>query len=444
MSPRASAKVAFASAVVMLFLCGVTTLVIVWRYSGSAQWVNHTYEVKVATGKVESTLSEAARNRLSFVTTRDPNYLQRYQKAKQQVSDHLSSVRELTLDNPHLQDQFRRLSDLVNQRIAILQSSMDRQVSGQRDSDLESSASMENTSLATDIAGIIAEMQNEEDLLLEARKKESSKLFAFTVSTFALLLCSAVLLLWVHYRLLNGELRRREDAENGARRLSVQVLEMQDEERRKFSRELHDGLGQSLAVAKMMALSVLEKHPEAQTAEQLIEVLQRSIQETRTISHLLHPPLLDELGIASAASWYLDEFSKRSGLQISASIPDEIGRLPRAVELVLFRVLQESLTNVHRHSQSSRVEISLWIAGGNAVLQVRDYGIGIPQEKLEQFRSRGTHAGVGLTGMRERVREHGGQFEIHSSQSGTEVLVAVPLRDGHGGERAAVSAAAAN
>jgi signal transduction histidine kinase len=427
MSSRKTAKVAFASAVVLLLLCGVAAMVAISRYSNSAQWVEHTYEVKVATGSVESTLSEAARDRLSYITGGDPSYLLRYESARKEVSEDLLRVRELTLDNPQQQDKFNRLDNLANQRIALLQTSLDARAAGQPDAILQTSVSLQNTKLATDVAAEIAEMQNQEDVLLASRKNESSMLFAAVLWIFGAMLACAVALLWVHYRFLNDELNKREEAENGARRLSVHVLELQDEERRKFSRELHDGLGQNLAVAKMIAFSVLEKHPDEETVPELIELLNRSIQETRTISYLLHPPLLDELGIASAANWYLDGFSQRSGVQITAKIADEIGRLPRPVELVLFRVLQESLTNVNRHAKSAKADVSLYVADGSAVLQVRDYGIGIPSEKLHHFRSKGTHVGVGLTGMRERVHEHGGKFEIRSSETGTELLVTLPL-----------------
>jgi signal transduction histidine kinase len=435
MSSRKSAKAAFASAVVLLLLCGVAAMIAISRYSNSAQWVEHTYEVKVATGRVESTLSEAARDRLSYITAGDPSYLQRYESAKKELSDDLLRVRELTLDSPLQQNNFNRLETLVNQRIALLQTSLDTRASGQPDTSLQTSVSLENTKLASDVAGVLVEMQNQENVLLAARKSAASKLFAAMLWIFGAMLASAVALLWVHYRFLNEELGKREDAENGARQLSAQVLKLQDEERRKFSRELHDGLGQNLVVAKMIALNVLEKHPDAETVPELIDLLNRSIQETRTISYLLHPPLLDELGIASAANWYVDGFAQRSGVQISTKIADEMGRLPRPVELVLFRVLQESLTNVHRHAKSSKADVSLYVADGSAVLQVRDYGIGIPAETLNHFRSKGTHVGVGLTGMRERVREHGGQFDIRSSESGTELLVTIPLGTGWNLER---------
>lgn len=445
MSSRQSAKIAFASAVVLLLFCGVAAMLAMSRYSSSAQWVNHTYEVQVATGKVESTLSDAARDRLSYITGGDPAYLQRYESAKKQVSQDLSSVRALTIDNPLQQDNFTRLETLANQRVSLLQSSIDARATGQPDSQLQTSVSLENTKLAADVAVAIAEMQRQEGLLLASRKKASSRLFVVVLFIFAVMLASAVVLLWIHYRFLNDELGKREEAENGARRLSVHVLKVQDEERRKFSRELHDGLGQNLAVAKMMAMNVSGKHPDDKNLSELVHLLERSIQETRTISYLLHPPLLDELGIASAASWYVDGFSQRSGLQISTDIATEMGRLPHPVELVLFRVLQESLTNVHRHSKSPKADVSLHVTADHAVLHVRDYGVGIPAEKLRHFQSQGTGVGVGLTGMRERVLEHGGQFKIRSSNPGTELLVMIPLgSSGQAVERAAAAAGASD
>ena len=427
MSSRKSAKVTFASAVVLLFLCGVGAMIAISRYSNSAEWVNHTYEVTVATGRVESTLAEAARARLSYITGEDPSYLQLYESAKKNVFEDLLRVQELTRDNPLQQDNFNRLNSLATRRLALLQTSLDTHTSGQRDASLQRSVSLENTNLASGVNSVIAEMQKNEDILLAARKKASSRLFAATLWIFGVLLAGAFVLLWIHYRLLNEELGKREIAENGARQLSVRVLELQDEERRKFSRELHDGLGQSLSAAKMVAISITGKHPCGKNGAELIDLLERSIQETRTISYLLHPPMLDELGIASAASWYVDGFSERSGIQVSAKITDGIGRLPRPAELVLFRVLQESLTNVHRHAKSTKVEVAFYVADGSAVLHVRDYGTGIPPEKLNNFKSNGAHGGVGLTGMRERVREHGGKFEIHSSETGTTVQVTIPL-----------------
>jgi signal transduction histidine kinase len=156
--------------------------------------------------------------------------------------------------------------------------------------------------------------------------------------------------------------------------------------------------------------------------------LDQSIAETRTISHLLHPPLLDEAGFSSAATWYLDGFAQRSGIQIRVDFPREIGRLPRPVELGLFRVLQESLTNIHRHAGSSKAEISMKLSDDQVVLAVRDHGKGIPRELLDSFRRNGANASVGLAGMRERMRELGGRLEVESSASGTLISVTIPLQ----------------
>ena len=442
MSTRKSAKIAFVSALILLLLCGVAALIVISRFSSSAQWVVHTYEVQVATRMVESALSEAGRDRLSYVALREPSYLRQYETAKREASEGVRRVRQLTLDNPTQRILCSELDKLARDRIALLQTSFDTLRSRPNDKDFQNTITLENNRFGDEIASVVDDMQRQEDVLLESRKGSSARLFAAILWVLAVMLASAVSLLWIYHRLLNGELGRREQAESGARRLSAHVLELQDEERRRFSRELHDSLGQDLAAAKMIAYGVSERNPKEEAVPELLDVLERALQETRTISHLLHPPLLDELGIASATSWYVDGFSQRSGLQISLKISDHIGRLSRPVELVLFRVLQESLTNVHRHAKSPKAEVSLSMANGSAVLQIRDYGIGIPAEKLDHFRSNGTQAGVGLTGMRERVREQGGEFEIYSDNTGTEVLVTVPVESERNSEEEVAAAAA--
>ncbi len=155
----------------------------------------------------------------------------------------------------------------------------------------------------------------------------------------------------------------------------------------------------------------------------------KSISETRTISHLLHPPLLDRVGFSSAARWYLQGFSERSGVEVLVDIPENLGRLPRPLELGLFRVLQESLTNIHRHSKSSKAEVSLKVLPDHVRLQVKDFGKGIPREMLEAFRTRGMSSGVGLTGMRERIRDLGGRLDIQSDSANTVVTVTLPLKE---------------
>jgi signal transduction histidine kinase len=157
-------------------------------------------------------------------------------------------------------------------------------------------------------------------------------------------------------------------------------------------------------------------------------MLDDSIAETRTISHLLHPPLLDEAGLSSASRWFVEGFGKRSGIDVNLDILDGDARLPEATELVLFRVLQESLTNVHRHSGATRADVSLQTAGNQVILRVRDYGRGMPVALAQSLREDGSGGGVGLAGMTERLREIGGTLEINSSTIGTEVVARVPAQ----------------
>jgi two-component system CheB/CheR fusion protein len=214
------------------------------------------------------------------------------------------------------------------------------------------------------------------------------------------------------------------------RNLSSSLLSSQDDERRRIARELHDSIGQYLASAAM-SVAVLKRpdatEKETETFSLLSDILEKCSTETRTISYLLHPPLLDELGFASAAKWYVEGFSQRSGIQVNFNIPPTLKRLSVALELVLFRILQESLTNIHRHSQSRSADIRLKLDAGKITLEVTDYGQGMPPELIERFRSN-DGGGVGLRSMRERISELGGRFEIQSDKNGTRIRVTAPLR----------------
>lgn len=210
------------------------------------------------------------------------------------------------------------------------------------------------------------------------------------------------------------------------RRLSAQVLSLQDLERRRLARELHDSLGQYLVGLKLN-IDVLRQAPEhTEMWEHSDQLLDRCITEVRTLSYLLHPPMMDEAGLVSAAQWYVEGFGQRSGLKVSLQSPEDLGRLPDAVEVSLFRVLQEALTNVHRHSRASEAEVDIVREPEHLLLRVKDNGRGIPPEILRRFLETGAGMGVGLTGMRERVRELGGSLELRSSTSGTVLQVRVP------------------
>ncbi len=224
----------------------------------------------------------------------------------------------------------------------------------------------------------------------------------------------------------------RQNAEDALRKLSGRLLGIQDQERRRIARELHDSLGQYLAGMKiaidMLASRSAQKDP---LLNECADILERAISETRTLSHLLHPPLLDEAGFASAASWFVAGFSQRSGIPVSLDLPADLPRLPDAVEIALFRILQESLTNVHRHSRAKSAEISLDVDAELVTIQVRDHGRGMPPNVIGQIEAESSKLGVGLAGMRERIHELGGKFTVSSNGSGTTVLASIPLSVDH-------------
>jgi PAS domain S-box-containing protein len=232
--------------------------------------------------------------------------------------------------------------------------------------------------------------------------------------------------------------RRLSDSEQSLRRLSLHLLRTQDEERRRIGRDLHDSLGQYLAVLKMKLDSLTtagQKQDEyGQQIAECIRLTDDSIKEVRTISYLLYPPMLEELGLKSAVPWYLDGFSARSGIQTSFEVEGDFGRLSRDAELALFRILQESLTNVHRHSGSQTAHIRLMVKEGMGILEVHDSGKGIAVGLLEELSREGVGAlGVGLRSMNERMRQLGGRLELVSTEQGTTVSGIVPTAESSSG-----------
>jgi PAS domain S-box-containing protein len=214
------------------------------------------------------------------------------------------------------------------------------------------------------------------------------------------------------------------------RDLSKRMMQMQDEERRHIARELHDSAGQTLTVLGMRLAELVQESQVnapgiAKHVEETQELVQQLNREIRTTSYLLHPPLLDETGLGPALKWYLEGLKGRSTIEITLEVDDDFGRLPRDMELVVFRLVQECLTNIHRHSGSKVANVSLTRDINSVSLEVRDQGVGIPQEKLAQLQSQGS--GVGIRGMRERVRQFRGDMSIESDGSGTSVLVTLPV-----------------
>jgi signal transduction histidine kinase len=219
-------------------------------------------------------------------------------------------------------------------------------------------------------------------------------------------------------------------ANRSLRQLTSRVLQLQDDERRRFARELHDSVGQMLAALSMNLFSVRSDIDRViKTASILTDseaLVQEMSKEIRTISHLLHPPLLDEAGLLSAIRWYTEGFAQRSKIEVDLDISEDFGRLPRDLETCIFRVVQEYLTNIHRHSESPVAVIRIVRADGQVRVEVGDSGKGIPKEKQEELASTGT-PGVGIRGMRERLRQLGGSLEINSNGHGTLVVFQLPV-----------------
>jgi signal transduction histidine kinase len=216
-----------------------------------------------------------------------------------------------------------------------------------------------------------------------------------------------------------------ERANTELQQLSAGVIHVQDAERRRIARELHDSVGQYLAALKMSYAVALDESQNGRGTNALqdsLVLLDRCTAEVRTMSHLLHPPLLEEMGLASAVPWYVGGFTERSGIRVELEMPNHLGRLPQPIELVLFRVLQESLTNIHRHSQSQLAKIRLEVEQKRAVLVIEDQGKGFDPGN-GQF----SKAGVGIASMRGRVRELGGELRVTSGSHGTTVEATLPL-----------------
>ena len=235
-------------------------------------------------------------------------------------------------------------------------------------------------------------------------------------------------------RSLEERVQERTAALDGANQnlhaLSARLLQLQDEERRRFARELHDSVGQSL-VGLTLNLSTVRTEIErlAKTANAVSEseaMVQEMSKEVRTISYLLHPPMLDEAGLASALRWYVEGFTQRSKIQVEAEFTDNLGRLSQELETAIFRVVQECLTNIHRHSGSLTAKVRVARLNGVVLVEVADRGKGIAPEKRYGMETSGT-LGVGLRGMRERILQLGGSMKIDSNGQGTIVRVQVPL-----------------
>jgi len=234
---------------------------------------------------------------------------------------------------------------------------------------------------------------------------------------------------------LEAEIGERSQAEESLRDLSGRLLQSKDEEQRRIARELHDSTAQILGALAIDLEKIQQLLPNGDIlkAQQLLarssELVEGATAEIRTISYLLHPPMLDDLGLEGALRWYAAGFSNRSGIQVNVDVQKDLGRFPQELELTLFRLVQEALTNIHRHSGSPTADISVFRDAHQVKLRITDHGHGIRPGILEPVRDARAFVGVGIAGMRERVRQLGGRLEIESGNDGTSIKAMLPIGD---------------
>jgi signal transduction histidine kinase len=441
MTANRKARLAFTSAIALLFVSGVGALFTFSDLKGGEHWVSHTHAVQDAIADVETAAIRVSRARLGYMLSGNENFLPDYQAHVASLNTRIQKLKELTKDNPTEQANCDRLEQLTRERMRVWEDSIRLGRDRQRSQLGQEALTAQGVLLADQMTSVTQDMREAEERLLIKRRSSADRLLTVLIAIVITAFSLALLLFFIHYRLLIAELRARQMAEQTAkqaeqiarkseeasRRLSGRLLQLQDEERRKFARELHDSLGQYLVSLKMnLSLLSRSQGSDGLLAES-IKLVEESIAETRTLSYLLHPPMLDEAGFACAANWFVNGFAQRSGIEVKVNISENESRLPNEVELALFRILQESLTNTHKHSKSTTAEVTLDIRASEVVLTVGDNGKGIANELANKFQSDGSNSGVGLSGMRERVGELGGQLKIHSSPAGTVIAAQIPL-----------------
>jgi signal transduction histidine kinase len=424
-------------AALLFVAAAILGFLMVARMRSSADWVLHTYEVRSEIRSLRSLSSDLISELSTAAALDDATFLKNIPADLTEQSNVFSRLQSLTADNPAQQFRLRELSSLLDanrQQLLPCSGNLACVAAGDasRREFLHALYDRQNKMLA-----IVNSLEAAEQNLLQARLSAWSQRFRLMVVALVASVLSAIFLVIFNFRLLLKEIDRRGRSEqlnrehiDSYRALSGRILELQDTERRKIARDLHDSVGQYLAGVKFQ-LNQIERQSDGNgsAAKALFteteELLDRCLSEIRTISHLLHPPLLDELGLYSAARWYVEGFSERSGLKVDLIVDDFVDRLHKDVEIALFRVLQEALTNVHRHSGAKSVKIDLSCKNNIAVLIVTDDGRGIQEETLRRYQE-GHGGGIGLAGMRERLAELRGTLTVQSSSSGTTLCAKVP------------------
>jgi len=428
----------FAIILMLLVAIGVAGYRVATEGVISREWMIHTFKVQSAIQDVRLSIANAAADRREYLQLGDVPSLQDFPKSRDRAMAAIRNLRSLTVDNPQQQELLSHVEALAIERMDLLQDSIDGSQLRHETLADQSSIDVKGLRINQQITDSLQSMYDSEQVLLQSRQQTSKQMYEGTVIVLIISFLLAFALLASNFYFLYGEVRRRREAEkilravgDSYRRLSTRLLELQDEERRKLARELHDSVGQYLALLKMNLVRIgsLPACQDGSGRELVGEAVQwtdRTITEVRTVSHLLHPPMLDEVGFLSACRWYIEEFGKRSGIQVNLDLPEDSERLSPETELVLFRALQEGLTNVHRHSATRKVDITFAHSPDGVKLTLHDYGHGMSPEAMKRFQS-GIGIGVGLAGMRERVAERGGTMRIESDTRGTTVYINLPV-----------------
>lgn len=445
-SPTRAPHIRFGSlifAVILLLATGAVALVTVEHMRATRELVLHAYVVR---GLLKDLKADADENHANFElyqlmrNRQDAEDLQagiRKQDATFQALSHLTNT------NSTQQGYLQRFHVLLDEDINQLRHCLDG-------TDCLASNPTEKAEQTTAISvrrrtmsDMLDNRESMEAQVLQFRLQTWDRLFTRVVVSLIIAFILALILLLYNFNLLVREIEHRKQQEwierknaESYRALSARILELQDVERRKIARELHDSVGQSLAAVRLNLGRLQRRESElgnpngSATLAESLDLTDRAITEVRTISHLLHPPLLDELGFHSAARWYTEGFAKRSGIQVDLHVTGTADRLAKEVELALFRVLQESLTNVYKHAKANHVDIDVECTPTQVALSVTDNGRGISPRILAQFRA-GEAGGIGLAGMRERLAELGGKLQVDSSTKGTRIRVILPTSQGH-------------
>ncbi len=422
----------FGVALLILIVVGVVSYRSTAGLISANRGVAASDQVMTRTDALVAQLTEAESAERAYGLTRKQSYLLSYQAASSRARQSLDELRRLIQKNPEQRERIEELEPLIGKRLALLQEGIS-QYGGKASEEKAAVGEIERgNQLMIQIHNSLDEIQVQEGRTLAARSRGLEQYARRTHFFIMLAALAAFVLVATSGLLIQRDMTRRRAAEQSLRQQSGRLLHLQDEERRRIARELHDSTAQNLAALAMNLNMVRESAPAlSSTSQRALEeslgLCKECSTEIRTISYLLHPPLLDERGLASALRWFGDGFSQRSKILLDLQVSPTVGRLPRDIETTLFRIVQESLTNIHRHSGSPTAHIRVSRDQERVTLEVEDRGKGMPAAILHKS-SNGL--GVGLAGMRERVEQLGGQLEIQSGGHGTLISLTIPIPRG--------------